>query len=508
MSRIKYASKNIKYGYLGNLLSLLLKFISRTIFIYTIGVTYLGVNGLYVNILSVLSFAELGIGTAMNYSLYKPVAENDKEKIKALMHLYKYAYRWIALIVTVVGLALIPFLDTIIKESGIISSNELIIYYLIFLFNTTSTYFVVYKYSLVSAEQKNYLQTNIQTITMVITTIVQIIILISLKNFLLYLISAALIELIQKIFVNRYLNKRYPFLLDDVTRKLTKEEKEPIIKNIKALVLHKIGDISVYQTDNILISSFINITTVGLVSNYTLIISAVTSFLNIIFNSLISGFGNLIATENTDKQYELFKVYRFVGFWCYGFASIALITLINPFIELWIGSQMLIGTTVIYLIISDYYLKGHRIVVNNFKVAAGIFDEDKYIGLIQAIVNLVISIILVKKIGLPGIFIGTVIQGLISNMSRPFIVYRKIFGRSGIEYYVDSLFYLCVLIVPLLVLEFMKPIILMNLGISNFVFMIFLVALIPNVFFVLFLRKRKEFKYLLDLIKIRVKGRR
>lgn len=507
MGRINNASKNIKYGYAGNLFSLLLKFISRTVFIYTIGVTFLGVNGLYLNILSVLSFAELGIGTAMNYSLYKPVAENDKEKIKALMYLYKHAYRWIAIIVTGIGLSLIPFLNFIIKDPGTISSNELVIYYLIFLFNTVSTYFVAYKYSLVNAEQKNYIQTNIQTITIVITTIVQITVLILMHSFLIYLISAALIELVQKIFANRYLNQRYPYLLDKNIRKLSKEEKEPIKKNIRALVYHKIGEISVHQTDNILISSFINITTVGLVSNYTLIISAVTSFINIIFNSLISGFGNLIATESIDKQFELFKVYRFVGFWCYGFASIAFIILINPFIELWIGSEMLVGGIVIYLIIIDYYLKGHRIVVNNFKVAAGIFDEDKYIGLIQAVVNLVVSIVMVRKMGLPGIFVGTVVQGLVSTMTRPFIVYNKVFKKSGMEYYKDSLVYLIVLIIPLLGLELIKNTILKNLTISNFIVMIVLVAIIPNLTFVLLLRKRKEFKYLLQLVKGKLKVR-
>lgn len=507
MSRIKNASKNIQYGYLGNLASLLLKFISRTVFIYTIGATYLGINGLYINILSVLSFAELGIGTAMNYSLYKPVADNDREKIKALMNLYKYSYRWIALIVAMIGLALIPFLDLIIKEPGNITSNEIIIYYLIFLFNTVSTYFVVYKYSLVNAEQKNYIQTNIQTITIALTTVFQIIVLIFMRSFLFYLISAAIIELIQKIFANRYLNQRYPYLLDKNTRKLSKEEKEPIKKNIKALVFHKIGDISVHQTDNILISSFINITTVGLVSNYTLIISSVTSFINIIFNSLISGFGNLIATENIDKQFELFKVYRFVGFWCYGFASIAFIILINPFIELWIGSEMLVAGIVIYLIVIDYYLKGHRIVVNNFKVAAGIFDEDKYIGFIQAIVNLVISIVMVRRIGLPGIFVGTVVQGLVSNMTKPFIVYNKVFKKSGMEYYKDSLVYLIVLIIPLLGLELIKNSILQNLTIFNFIVMTALVAIIPNLIFILFLRKRKEFKYLLELLKTRLKVR-
>ena len=170
MSRINNATRNIKYGYVGMIVQLVLGFISRTVFIYTLGVTFLGVNGLYTNVLGVLSLAELGFGTAMNYSLYKPIAAiGDLEKIKSLMNLYKRAYRVIALVVSVMGLLLVPFLKYIIKDPGNISIDELTIFYLIFLFNTVSTYFVAYKYSLVNAEQKNYIQTNIQAITTLIT---------------------------------------------------------------------------------------------------------------------------------------------------------------------------------------------------------------------------------------------------------------------------------------------------------------------------------------------------
>lgn len=506
MGRIENASKNIRYGYLGVLLTLLLQFVSRTIFIHTIGVTFLGVSGLYTNVLSVLSFAELGIGTAMNFSLYKPVAENDKDKIKSLMQLYKYAYRWIALVVTVFGLGVIPFLNFIIKEPGAITPNELIIYYAIFLFNTVSTYFVAYKYSLVNAEQKNYIQTNIRTVTLIVTTVIQILVLLIFKNFLFYLLTVAAVDLFQKIYANWYLNKRYPYLLDKDVRKLSKEDKLPIVKNIKAMVYHKIGEISVHQTDNILISSFINISTVGIVSNYTLIITSVTSFINIVFNSLISSFGNLIATENVDKQYSLFKVYRFAGFWLYGFASIAFVVLLNPFVQLWIGSEMLVGTVVIYLIIIDYYFRGHRIVVNNFKIAAGIFDEDKYIGIIQAVVNLVVSIIMVKQIGLPGIYIGTLAQGLISTLVKPRIVYKNVFKRSVKEYYTDSVKYLVIILIPLVILELIKLYLLPDITILNFIILVILVTVIPNAIILLTCRKREEFIYLLNLVKQKMKA--
>ncbi len=325
MGRIENAERNIFFGIIGNIVSFILGFISRTVFIHNLSVTYLGVNGLYTNILSVLSLAELGIGTAMNYSLYKPVAENNYETIKTLMQLYKKIYRIIAIIITVAGLILLPFLKFIIKDPGNISQNELFLYYLIFLFNTVSTYFVSYKYSLVNAEQKNYIQSNIQVITSVAVLISQIIILKIFKSFMLYLIAGAVIGVVQKVFVHLYLNKQYPYLLEKDYIPLSKEEMKPIKKNITALMYHKFGDVMIHQTDNIILSSFINVTFVGLLSNYNLIILSVISFINTIFNSLISGLGNLIALDSKEKQYKLFKVYRFSAFWIYGMVLIVYI---------------------------------------------------------------------------------------------------------------------------------------------------------------------------------------
>jgi O-antigen/teichoic acid export membrane protein len=500
MGRVDNAARNIKYGYVGKIVQLLLGFISRTVFIYTLGVTFLGVNGLYTNVLGVLSLAELGIGTAMNYSLYKPVATGDLEKIKSLMNLYKRAYRVIALVVSVMGLLLVPFLKYIIKDPGNITIDELTIFYLIFLFNTVSTYFVAYKYSLVNAEQKNYIQTNIQAITTLITVIGQIIILVVFKDFLLYLLIGAIIGLIQKIGVNMYLNRLYPYLLDKNVKKLSQEEKAPIKKNIKALILQRIGSISVHQTDNIIISSFINITTVGLISNYNLIITSVSGFINVLFTSLIPGFGNLIATENKEKQYFIFKVSRFLVFWIHGFASIAFLILLTPFIQLWIGKDMVIGSTVIYLIIINYYFMGHRLIIALFYSAAGIFDKVKYIAIIQAVVNLVISIVMVQKIGLEGVFIGTICSGLVSTIATPIIVYRSIFNRSALEYYKDSIIYLLAIGIALTALELIKYKIFIESSIMSFITLMIFVTVVPNIVFYIFFRKREEFHYLYSLL--------
>ncbi|MDE7287171.1 MAG: polysaccharide biosynthesis protein, partial [Lachnospiraceae bacterium] len=186
MGRVQAAVKNIAFGQIGNFTTQILNFVLRTMFIHHLGDTLNGVNGLYTNMLSVLSMAELGIGTALNYSLYKPVARGDIEKIKSYMQLYKKAYRIIGIVVAVLGIACSPFLPYIIKNSEGIPVRDLTLYYYIFLFNTVSTYFVSYKYSLINAEQKNYIQTNIITITKMITVLLQMVVIVVTGNFYVY----------------------------------------------------------------------------------------------------------------------------------------------------------------------------------------------------------------------------------------------------------------------------------------------------------------------------------
>ena len=352
MGRVRQAGKNIFFGYISNFIILCMGFLQRTVFIGVLGETLLGVNGLYTDILSMLSLAELGIGSAMNYSLYKPVANGDQEKIKSYMGLYRKAYLAIAGVITVIGLALSPFLPYLIKDSGGIAVRELTIYYLIFLFNTVSTYFVAYKYSLSNAQQRNYIQTNIATVTKIVTVFVQIIVLLLTKNFLLYLLMQAAVELLQKIFVSIYFNRLYPYLRDRHVQKLEKEETAVVVTKTKALMFHKIGDVARLSTDSIIITYFMNVRWVGVVGNYAMIITYAANFISVIFNSVISGFGNLVATESREKQYAMFKIYRFFACWLYGFAAVGFWLLLTPLVTgLWLNDSWALSQTVLTLIL-------------------------------------------------------------------------------------------------------------------------------------------------------------
>ncbi len=506
MGRIQKAGKNIIFGYISNLVILLVNFIQKTVFIYVLGRTLSGVNGVYTDVLSVLSLTELGIGTALNYSLYKPVAERDIEKGKSYMRFYKKAYLTIAGVIAVLGLAISPFLKFILKNPGNLTVRELTLYYYLFLFNTVISYFVTYKYSLVNAEQKNYIQTNITTLTKLATATVQIAVLLLFRNFLFYLLAQSAVELLQKIFVTVYLNRMYPYLRDKDVKKLTAQETQVVATKTKALICHKVGDVARLQTDKIIISSFVSVDTAAVVDNYVYIITYVGNFVNIIFDSVIAGFGNVVATESKEKQYLLFKVYRFFACWLFGFGAVGFFHLLTPFIgSVWLRDESwtLPGITVT-LLVMDFYLKGGRTVLLNFKIASGLFEQDRFLPLIQGAVNLVVSVVLVMKIGVTGVYVGTLVSGILANLIRPGIIYRVCFDRKAGAYFKDSVKYIGVILAVGAAITPLRHVVMGEVTIFTFALMVVLITLLYNLVFLAVFHKAEEFSYLWDAVAARI----
>lgn len=374
-------------------------------------------------------------------------------------------------------------------------------FYLIFLFNTVSSYFVAYKYSLPNAEQKNYIQSNVITITKIVTTLVQTIVILTTSSFYGYLISASVIELAQKIFANIYLNYKYPYLKEKNVEKLTKEETSDIKRKTGALVCHKVGDVARLQTDAIIISGLINVAMSGIVDNYNLVISSVSNFVNIIFNSVISSFGNLIVTESREKQYSMFCVYRFFASWIYGFSAVGFYILLTPLIQLWLGEKWILPGVVVAAVLVDYYFKGERVVLSNFKTAAGVFEQDKYLPLVQGAVNLIISVVLAIKIGLIGVYIGTIVSGLLANIIRPIIIYRVCFERNAAGYFYDTVRYSAVIILATVCCILCGNIFMKEVTITSFSVMIVIITVVFNGIFILFFGKTAEFKYLFEIFR-------
>lgn len=507
MGRVKYATRNIIFGLGGSVVTMLAHFVLRYVFIRELSEATLGVETMYTDILTVLSLAELGVGTAVNYSLYGPVARGEKEKIKSYMLLYKRAYRVIAVAIAVVGILLVPFLPWILKDPGNITVREMRIYYLIFLFNTVSTYFVAYKYSLTNAEQKNYIQTNVNTVTKLISYAVQTVALLVLPDFLLYLLIQAGVELAQKIFVSRYLNRKYPILKEKDVQPLSKAENDEVVKKVKALMLHRIGDMARLQTDSIIIGAFVGTVQTGMMSNYKMFISSVTNYINVILNAVISSFGNLIATEGEERQFLLFKVYRFFAIWVYGFSAVGFFLLLTPLIVLFAGEKWVLPSSIITWYLIDYFFKGERVVLSNFKTAAGIFEQDKYLTLIQGAVNLVISLVLVLRIGMAGVYVGTVVSGLIANITKPIIIYRVCFQKNAKSYFMDSLKYLAVIGAALVILTPLKSLLMSQVTIARFAIMVVIITVVFNGVFLIVFGRSDEFKYLYRMALDRVKWR-
>ena len=500
-SRTQNVKKNIFYGYVGTILTSVLAVICRTVFVYALGAKYLGISGLFANVLGVLSFSELGIGSAIVFALYKPIAEDDTETIKSLLALYKKAYRVIAVIVASIGLAIIPFLKYLVKTD--IPMSEINIFYFIFLFNTVSSYFITYKTSYVTAIQKEYILTITSTVGTITTSLVQIVFLLLGGQYLGYLLIASLTGLIQKVVLVLYLNSKYPILREKFAKPLNNEMKSGIWKNVRALIVHKIGDVSVHQTDNIIISSFISTTTVGLISNYTTLNSIIASFTNKFFFSFTASFGNMIAKESIETQRYIFDVYDLLGFWIYGFVMIAFITLSQPFITLWLGKNLLVDNVTMVLFFVSLYLAGVTVIPYNFKVAAGKFNEDKWVAFAQAITNLVVSIVAVKAIGLPGIYVGTITSRMIVVIVRPYVVYKYILKKSITGYYVRLILRTLLAICLCVLLWQIEGIILSQITIARFALMCIITLIIPNAVFLLFFGKTAAFKDILFRIRRR-----
>lgn len=427
--RIGFSIQNIFFGVVGQIAIIVFQFACRTVFIKTLATEYLGVNGLFTNILSVLSLAELGFGTAMNYSMYKPVAENDIEKIIKYVNLYKIFYRIAAAVIVCIGLCLIPFLDVLIADQPNI--DNLTIIYILYLFNTVFSYLMIYKKAVIQANQKEYVCTIYTKAVAVIQNIVQMIALVVTHNFILYLGIQVFCSVLTNFLISKKAERMYPYLAGKLAGLPEKDELKQIGKNTLAMSMHRVGGVVVNGTDNLIISAFVGLTQVGLYSNYTLITSNLNTFLSIIFNSLTASIGNLGAKEKETKIYDTFRMLDFAGFWLISFCSTCLIVLFNPFFSLWVGNSYVFDMTIVISIVLVFYFNGTRKVTLLFRDAMGIFWYDRYKPIFEAIINLVVSIVLVKSMGIVGVFIGTIVSTLTTSLwVEPYVLYKWGFKKS------------------------------------------------------------------------------
>lgn len=497
--RTKKSAINMITALISQFIIILLGFISRRVMIDSIGVEYLGINGLMNNILIILSLAESGVGVAMVYALYKPLADNDIHKIRALMNFYKNTYRCLALFTALIGLSILPFLNILMKDNTVDNSVTI---YLMFLFSSVCSYLYSYKISMNNADQNKYLSTIFNTVTQILVLVVKVLILYLTQNYILFLSIDIGSTLIKNIIFSRMMDKRYPYLKDKTKVKLDDETRESLYTNIKSLFLGKIGYILSTSSDNLVISSMISVKTVGLYTNYTTLTSSVLGFVGVFMGSISASIGNLMAKESKEKVYDIYKVSSFINFWLYGFSTICLFSLSEPFIALWLGKEYLMGKGILILIVFNFLLEGLMAPIDSIKSAAGLYKPDRFVPIIAAVVNLSLSIILARSLGLVGVFIGTLISTLLfSFWIKPMLVYKYIFKKNVFEYFVDIVLKILLTTICGFICWIIGESLFTEYTVLNLIGRLIICIIIPNALMILLTFKTKEFKYLQGILK-------
>lgn len=504
-SRLKNSALNFASGFLGRVLTILLNFAVRTIFIYCLNEAYLSVNGLYSNILTVLSLAELGFGSAMVYRMYAPVAVKDYQKTAALLQFYKKIYIIIGVVIFLLGLCVIPFMDYIIKDKPDISG--LTLYYILFLVNTSISYwFSSYKASVLYADQKEYIKTNVQNTMAILQSGLQIVLLLLFRKYLLYL----LIQLAGNIFLNLYVahlvDKRYPEIQTYQGASLSAEERVQIRKDTEALVLSRFGHVALNGTDNIIISAVVGVLWVGRLSNYTLICDSVTSVLCQITAAITGSLGNFFATEDKHAGYALFKKVEFLNFWLYGFSFIALVTLLDPFVQIWAGERFVLGLPISIAIAINFFVAGYMNTLWVFRSTIGLFKQGKFRPILVAILNIILSIFLGKLWGVFGVLFATFLsRAAISLWYDPLILHRYGFEVSCKPFFARYFRRVLLLTTILIVMLTIRYVVLSSATtVLRFAVMTMFTAIVPNAIFWLAYHRCEEYAYFRSIVKDRV----
>ncbi len=504
-SRTKNSARNASVTIVSKLVSLVLSFICRTVFIEVLGAEYLGLNGLFSNILKVLSFAELGTGTAILYKMYKPIAEENKEKIKSLVHLYKKAYSIIGITIFVLGLALVPFLHFLIKDASGITENIQLLY-ILFLANSALSYFFTYKKSVISAHQNEHIVSLISLVAVVLTNITQIVFLLTTHNYTVYLLIQIVGTLFDNILASRMADKMYPYIKEKEYRKVSKREQKSFFKDVRSLFLYQLGFVLSSGTDNIIISSTIGVSQVGLLSNYTIITSAITGLLDSMFSSITASIGNLNTIKEKAKKEEVFYLIMFVLFVVWGYVSIMVALLINKFVMIWLGEDYVLGMSISIILGVDLFVSGMRYVNYTYRNTLGLFRKGSWVPFLAAVANIVLSFILVKPLGIFGVLLATPITRFsILVIYEAAMIHKNAFGTSPLRYYKTYGYYVLVLVLAF-VASFLATQAIPLEGILSLIVDGVVITLIVVAIFWLFTFRTEQYREIKEKIKCLIGG--
>lgn len=426
MSRKAAAAKIAITGIISSLIIAVFGFFVQKAFINTLGVEVSGLNGVFTNIISVLTMADFGVSTAIIFNLYKPLAKNDKNKIAALMQYYHKCCLVIGVIILLGGIILLPFLPLIIKDK--IPSVNIYLAFLLFVCNALFSYVLNYKRALLQADQKSSKINLVVSAISLVSYSAKLLVLYKFNNFYLFIACNILAKIIEDLIIWRIVDKKYPYIHQK--RQLDKNTKADITKKIKASVPHNISSYVVYSTDSLLLTYFFGSFQTGLYVNYNMIISAINIITNNLSNAVSAGMGNILAKEGRDYLFINTKRLSLFNYWIYTALSISLYFCASYFIRFWLGEDLFMSNITVAAIVINFFLNGIRAPVNSAMAAAGILHENRFVPVAEAIINLTTSILLAKIIGVPGIFIGTIISSLYLHLyNYPKYAYALVFKQ-------------------------------------------------------------------------------
>lgn len=492
LERTKNSISGIRSGIINKLVVLIAPFIVRTIFIRTLGMEYLGLNSLFSSILNILNLAELGVGSAIVFSLYSAIANNDEEKICCLMNFYKKVYRIIGIIVIIIGLLILPFIN-VLCNGDIPSDMNIYILFLMYLANTALTYFLyAYKNCLLSAYQQTNILNNVNTGVKIGLNLFQAVFLLLGQGYYVYLTLIILATMAENIINAIIVTKKYPNY--KAQGDLPKEEEKKIFKKIKALFLYKIGGVVLTSVDSIVISSFLGLTILGQYNNYYYVITALFGFFQVYTNAMLAGVGNSIVEETVEKNKKDFDRLNFMQGWIVGWCTVCLVCLYENFIELWAGAENVLGIGVAILLSIDFYVWKMLDINNLYKEAAGLWEYDKYRQIVASAFNLIVNIILVQVIGIYGIILSTILSIVIIIFPwSTYTLFKRYFKNGYKDFIIKNLINAIVTLIAVFVTfeicNLIKTVSIMNLILKGIICVI-----VPNVIFLLLYCRTKSFK--------------
>lgn len=503
-SRTQNSIRNMTTSMGGQLLNTLLQFVVRTIFIQTLGKSYLGINGLFSNILTMLSLTELGLDTAINFKLYKPLAEKDEKRVRVLMKFYKDAYRLVAIAVTVLGLCVIPLLPKLIKDYDSLEGlgiNATVIFLLYLMQSVSSYMFFASRSAIIKADQKMYKINVAGYFVNLGKSVTEIIVLFLTKNFVLYTFVAIAFTIIGN-GIYAYIAKRdYAYAFKKEEEKLSKAEIKDMFKDLGALFVNKINNVVIKSTDNLVLSSVLGLAIVGLYSNYFLFYTTIKTILSKLLSSVKASAGNLFAVESTEKKYNFFEIMNFIAVLIFGIGAVGVAVVADELITVWIGSDYVIPQPFSIILSIEIIFTGLKINLGQIRNVSGAFRQMWFRPIIGIIINLVVSIVMVNFIGINGVLIGTISADILANfMVDPKIIYKVAFEnyRPVSEYYVRNIKYLLVLLLIGILDKFICANLLVGFGwISVIVHSVICGISVPVIFLLLF-HNKKECQYFIN----------